>query len=68
MATLSQQVEDLACKKTRWESLCGEMFATIKLNVERGYLVAVNDQGKLNLEGIIANWQKQMDRINEHPY
>ena len=61
--TLAQQVDDLACRYLRLRGLAGEMFATIKLNVERGYLVAVNDEGKLNLDKIVASWEKQLGEL-----
>lgn len=39
------------------------MLATVKLNFERGYLKTHNDEGKLNLEKILANWQKELDGL-----
>ena len=65
MKTLTNQVDDLACRCIRLDSLAGEMLATIKLNFERGYLVATNDEGKLNLEKIIAQWSKELEKERE---
>ena len=63
MKTLAQQVDALACKCIVLEGLVGEIIATIKLNHERGYLVAVNDEGKLELAKIVKNWASELDRI-----
>ena len=57
---LSRQVEDLASDYHRLLGLASEMLATVKLNHERGYLVATNDEGKLNLVKIVANWSKEL--------
>ena len=54
-----------ACKYHRLRELAGEMWATIKLNFERGYLVAANDDCKLNLAKIIANWERQIADLGE---
>ena len=64
MKTLANQVDDLACKYHRLESIAGEMLTTVKLNFERGYLIAHNDEGKLNLEKIIAGWQRQLAALD----
>ncbi len=61
--TLANQVDDLACKCIRLEGLADEMLATIKLNVDRGYIVATNDQGKLNLDNIVASWSRQLAEL-----
>lgn len=63
--TLSSQVERLACRCLEYEGIAGEILATIKLNVERGYIVAQNDEGKLNLQRMIAMWEKQIARVEE---
>ena len=62
---LANQVSDLACRAISLEGLAGEMLATVKLNVERGYLVATNDEGKLNLTKITASWEKQLKELQE---
>lgn len=58
--TLASQVSDLACRAINLESLACDMLATVKINFERGYLVAQNDEGKLNLERIVAMWERQL--------
>lgn len=63
--TLTRQVEEMVDKKIRLSGLCGEMLATFQLNIERGYIVTSNDEGKLNLDRIIANWRKQYDEIEK---
>ena len=62
--TLANQVDDLACRCHRAEGLAGEMLATLKLNFERGFLIAHNDEGKLNLEKIIARWSKEIEEFS----
>ena len=62
--TLAAQVDDLACRHIQLRGLAGEMLATIKLNVERGYLVAANDEGKLNLTKIVSSWERQLEEID----
>lgn len=59
--TLSGQVSDLADRCIRLEGLAGEMLATIELNFKRGYLKVHNDEGKLNLEKILAKWDKELN-------
>lgn len=58
--TLAQQVDRLARRAHHLEGLAGEMLSTIKMNLERGYITAVNDEGKLNLTKIVARWSKQL--------
>jgi len=65
MKTLTRQVEEMVDKKIRLSGLCGEMIATFQINIERGYIVTSNDEGKLNLEKIIDNWRKQFDEIEK---
>ncbi len=66
--TLSQKVESLACKKTKYESLAGEMLATIKLNIERGHLVTSAKELEPTLASIIAGWERQMQEIEKNDY
>ena len=61
--TLANQVDDLACKAINLEWLAGEMLATVKLNHQRGYLIATNDEGKLNLAKIIAKWERELSEL-----
>ena len=61
--TLADQADDLVRQHSRLQALAGEMLATVKLNFERGYLVAHNDEGKLNLEKILAQWAKQLAEL-----
>lgn len=63
--TLSQQVNILACRCISLEGTVKEILATIKLNFERGYLTTINDEGKLNLQKIIVNWEKQLELIDQ---
>lgn len=63
--TLADKVDRLACRCLAFEGIAGEMLATIQLNVERGYLVAQNDNGKSTLSKIIESWQKQIGRVDE---
>jgi hypothetical protein len=65
LPTLAQQVDQLACRCLVFEGIAGEMLATIKLNFERGYLVAQNDEGKLNLQKCIASWEQQLAQVDE---
>lgn len=60
--TLSQAVDLLACRCIALEGIAGEMWATIKINAERGYLVAKDDDGKLRLDEIVALWRNQLDQ------
>jgi len=63
--TLAQQVDQLACRCIVLEGIAGEMLATIALNVERGFLVAQNDDGKLRLAEIIQRWTRQLAEVDE---
>lgn len=63
--TLASQVERLACRCLEYEGIADEMLATIKLNVERGYITAINDKGKLNLQKIIATWERHIAIADE---
>jgi hypothetical protein len=63
--TLANQVDKLACRAIKLEGLAGDMLATIKINFERGYLIAQNDEGKLNLQKIVASWEKQLAEAKE---
>lgn len=63
--TLSQQVEDLACRHIRLLGLTSEILATVAINVEFGYIVATNDEGKLNLAKIVESWKKQLADLEE---
>lgn len=63
--TLTRQVEEMVDKKLRLASLAGDMIATLQVNIERGYIVAVNDEGKLNLAGIMARWKRELDEIEK---
>lgn len=63
--TLTRQVEKVVDQRIRLERLAGEMLSTIKLNFERGYLTVQNDEGKLNLQKVIAIWERQLASIVE---
>lgn len=65
MKTLTRQVEEMVDKKIRLASLAGHMIATLQINIECGYIVAVNDEGKLNLAEIMARWKQQFDEIEK---
>jgi hypothetical protein len=52
-------------KKLRLESLLGHVLATMQINIERGYLVAVNDEGKLNLADIMERWKREFDELTK---
>ena len=62
-STLADHVAKLAIDYRRLLTLAGEMLATIKLNHERGYLVVVNDEGKLNLAKIVDRWQARIKKL-----
>lgn len=63
--TLTRQVEQMVDKKIRLASLTGDILATLQINIERGYIVAVNDEGKLNLEKILTKWRREFDEIEK---
>ena len=60
---MTEQVANLAGNRQRLLGLASEMLATVKLNSERGYLVAVNDEGKLNLVKIVERWSKELAEL-----
>lgn len=63
MKTLTQQVAEMVDKKIRLAGLARDMLATFQVNSERGYIVATNDEGKLNLAKILSKWQKELNEI-----
>lgn len=61
--TLTRQVEEIIDKKIRLAGLAKDILATLQVNIERGYIVAVNDEVKLNLANIVARWNKALVEI-----
>ena len=65
MMTLATLVDNVCSNRLRLLSLAGDMHATLKLNVERGFIVAINDEAKLNLDQIIARWGDDLKKLEQ---
>ena len=61
--TLTRQVEEMVDKKIKLEGLASEIIATLQVNIDRGYIVTSNDQGKLNIARIVEKWKRELDEI-----
>lgn len=64
--SLSQQVEALATRADMLEAFGGELLATIKLNVDRGHIVATTDSGKQTLARLLDSWKRAYDAARLH--
>ena len=54
--SLAKQVANLEWKVTKLDSLCGEMLATLYVNLERGRLTTEDDA---ELKMLLASWSEQ---------
>src|SRR5436305_293794 len=57
-APLSRQVAALEGSHDAYKTLAGEMWATIRINLDRGFLRTEGDDGTNILEKLMTRWKK----------